>query len=180
MILVNILGGKYMVKLGFGLLLTLGLIFNPLCLAAADLKIGVVDSSDVLEKSSEGKKVQDVLKRKGEELGKTLQKQEQDIGKAMEDFRKQAGVMKEEAKKQRQDELTKRANEFQQKVADADKQMNLLKQKEMEPLLKKLEQAVADVAKENKLEIVLDRRGSGLLYMSPAMDITEKVRGRFR
>jgi len=171
---------SWMAKLGIGLLLSLGLLFSPLWSAAADLKIGVVDSSDIIMKSSEGRKVQDTLKRKGEELGKTLQRQEQEIGRAMEDFRKQAGVMKEEAKKKRQEELSKRASEFQRKVQDADKQMGVLEQKEMEPLLKKLEQAVNDVAKENKLDIVLDKRRSGLLYMNPAMDITEKVRSRFR
>lgn len=168
-----------MAKVGVGLLLTLSLVLSPMWLAAADVKIGVVDSSDILGKSSEGKKVQDTLKRKSEELGKSLQRQEQEIGKAMEDFRKQSAVMKEEAKKQRQEELSKRASEFQRKVADADKQMGLLEQKEMEPLLKKLEQAVNDVAKESKLDIVFDRRRSGLLYMAPALDITDKVRNRF-
>jgi outer membrane protein len=168
-----------MAKVGVGLLLALSLVLSPMWLAAADVKIGVVDSSDILGKSSEGQKVQDTLKRKGEELSKSLQRQEQEIGKAMEDFRKQSAVMKEEAKKQRQEELSKRAGEFQRKVADADKQMALLEQKEMEPLLKKLEQAVNDVAKENKLDIVIDKRRSGLLYMAPALDITDKVRSRF-
>jgi outer membrane protein len=169
-----------MAKLGLGLLLALGLIFNPLWLAAADFKVGVVDSSDILGKSADGKRVQDTLKRKSQELGKTLQRQEQEIGKAMEDFRKQAAVMKEEAKKQRQEELSKRATEFQRRVRDADKQMALLEQKEKEPLLKKLDQAVKDVARENKLDMVLDRRASGLLYLNPSLDITEKVRSRFR
>ena len=168
-----------MAKLGVGLLLTLGLILNPLWSVAADFKVGVVDSSDILGKSSEGKKVQDALKMKSEELGKSLQRQEQEIGKAMEDFRKQAGVMKDEAKKQRQEELSKRASEFQRRVQDADKQMSLLEQKEKEPLLKKLEKAVGDVARENKLDIIFDRRASGLLYMSPALDVTDKVRSHF-
>lgn len=168
-----------MAKLGVGLLLALVFILSPLGLVAADFKVGVVDSNDILGKSTEGKKVQDTLKRKSEELGKSLQKQEQEIGKSMEDFRKQSAVMKEEAKKQRQEELSKRATEFQRKVADADKQMGILEQKEMEPLLKKLEQAVNDVAKENKIDIVLDRRRSGLLYMAPALDITDKVRTKF-
>lgn len=168
-----------MAKLGVGLLLTLSLILSPLWSAAADFKVGVVDSNDILSKSAEGQRVQSTLKRKGEELSKSLQKQEQEIGKMMEDFRKQATVMKEAAKKQRQEELSKRATDFQRKVQDADKQMALLEQKEMEPLLKKLEKAVNEVAKENKLDMVLDKRRSGLLYMAPTLDITDKVRSRF-
>ena len=167
-------------KFGIGILLSLGLIFTPLWSAAADFKVGVVDSTDILTKSPEGKRLQDTLKRKSAELGKTLQRQEKEITRAMENFRKQAGVMKEEAKKKRQQELTKRASDFQRRVQDADKQMGVLEQKEMQPLLKKLERAVNDVAQENKLDMVLDKRRSGLLYIKPTLDITEKVRTRFR
>ncbi len=168
-----------MVRLGVGLLLTLGLVLMPLWAGAADFKIGVVDSSDILGKSAEGKKVQDTLKRKSDDLSRDLQKQDQEIGRMVADFQKQAGVMKEEAKKQRQEELNKRASEFQRRVSDADKQLAQLEQKEMEPVLKKLEQAVNVVAQENKLDMVLDKRRSGLLFLSPSLDITEKVRSRF-
>lgn len=168
-----------MVRLAVGWLLTLGLVLMPLLAGAADFKIGVVDSSDILGKSAEGKKVQDTLKRKSDELGRDLQKQDQEIGRMVADFQKQAGVMKEEAKKQRQEELNKRAGEFQRRVADADKQLAQLEQKEMEPVLKKLEHAVNAVAQENKLDMVMDKRRSGLLFISPSLDITEKVRSRF-
>ncbi|MHB8066378.1 MAG: OmpH/Skp family outer membrane protein [Desulfobaccales bacterium] len=168
-----------MSKLGFGLLLTLGLVLLPLGAMAADTKIGVVDSADILGKSGEGKKIQDTLKRKSDELGRDLQKQDQEIGRLVEEFKKQAPVMKEEARKQRQDELSKRASEFQRRVQDADKQLAQLEAKEKEPLLKKLEQSVNAVAQENKLDLVLDRRLSGMLFFNPSMDITEKVRSRF-
>ena len=167
-------------KLAIGLLLALGLIFSPLWSAAADFKVGVVDSTDILTKSPQGKKMHDLLKRRSEELGKTLQRQEREISKAMDDFRKQAGIMKDEAKKKRQQELSKRASDFQRRVQDADKQMGVLEQKEMKPLLDKLERAVNEVAKENNLDMVLDKRRSGLLYIRSSMDITEKVRTRFR
>jgi Skp family chaperone for outer membrane proteins len=35
------------------------------------------------------------------------------------------------------------------------------------------------VAQEDKLDMVLDKRNSGLLYIAPGMDITEKVRSKF-
>jgi outer membrane protein len=168
-----------MAKLGMGVMLTLVLVLSPLGAGAADFKAGVVDSSDILGKSSEGKKVQDNLTRRREALGKDLQRQEQEIGRMVEDFRKQASVMKEAAKKQRQEELSKRASDFQRKVADADKQLAQLEQREMQPLLGKLKKAVETVAQENKLDMVLDKRSSGLLFITPSLDITEKVRSRF-
>ena len=169
-----------MARLGIGLLLCLGLVFSPFWSAAAEFKVGVVDSNDILTKSPQGKRMQETLKRKSDELGKTLKRQEREITRAMENFRKQAGIMKDEAKKKRQQELSKRATDFQRRVQDADKQMNILEQKEMKPLLDKLERAVNDVAKAERLDMVLDKRRSGLLYIKPGMDITDKVRSRFR
>jgi outer membrane protein len=168
-----------MFRLGVGMLLIAGLVLMPLAAGAADFKIGVVDSSDILGKSADGKKIQDILKRKSDELGRDLQKQDQEIGRMVEDFRKQATLMKEEAKKKRQEELSKRASEFQRRVQDADKQLAQLEQKEKEPLLKKLQDAVNAVAQEEKLDLVLDRRLSGLLFFNNKLDITEKVRSRF-
>jgi outer membrane protein len=168
-----------MVKAAGFLLLTLGVALMPLGAGAADVKIGIVDSSDIMAKSSEAKRVQENLKRRGDELSKDLQRQEQELGRIVEDFRKQSGVMKEDARKQKEADINKRAGEFQRKVQDADKQLAQLEQKEMEPILKKLEQAVNAVAQDSKLDVVFDKRRSGLLFMAPALDITEKVRTRF-
>jgi outer membrane protein len=168
-----------MAKLGMGCILALVLVFSPVWAGAADFKVGIVDSTSILGQSAEGKRVQDNLKRKRDELSKDLQRQDRELGRMMEDFRKQAGVMKEAAKKQRQEELSKRASAFQRKVADADNQLAKLEQKEMSPLLQKLKKAVQTVAQENKLDLVLDKRHSGLLFMNATLDITDKVRSRF-
>src|SRR4030042_665254 len=168
-----------MFKLGIGVLLTLGLVLTPLWAAGADLKVGVVDGMDVVSKSAEGKKVQENLKRKSEELGKPFAQRRQDIGRQVEEFQKQAGVMKEDAKKRKAEELEKKMRELERQGADAEKQMAQYQEKELAPMFQKLEGAVKTVAQENKLDIVLDKRNSGLLYMAPGMDITEKVRSKF-
>ena len=159
-------------------LLVLGLVLTPLA-AWADFKIGVIDGMDIVSKSAEGKKVQDNLKRKSEELGKPFAQRRQDFAKQVEDFQKQAGVMKEDARKRKQEELQKKASELEKQGADAEKQLQQYQEKELAPLFHKLEAAVKTVATENKLDIVLDKRNSGLLYMGPNVDITDKVRSKF-
>jgi outer membrane protein len=130
-------------------------------------------------KSAEGKRVQDNLKRKSEELGRPFAQRRQDFAKQVDDFQKQSSVMKEDAKKRKAEELERKAKELERQGADAEKQLQQYQQKELAPLFQKLETAVNTVAKENKLDLVLDKRNSGLLYMSPGMDITEKVRSKF-
>jgi outer membrane protein len=159
-------------------LVVLGLVLTPL-VAWADFKVGVIDGMDVVSKSADGKRVQDNLKRKSEELGKPFAQRRQDFAKQVEDFQKQAGVMKEDAKKRKAEELEKKAKDLERQGADAEKQLQQFQEKELAPLFQKLEAAVKSVAEENKLDMVLDKRNSGLLYMNPSMDITEKVRSKF-
>ena len=168
-----------MSKLSISLLLTLGLLLIPLGAEAADLKVGIIDSMDIVSKSSEGKKVQENLRKKSEELSRPAEARQRDVARMMEDFQKQASVMKEDARKRKEEEINKKIEELRRQGADAEKQFAQYQEKELGPLFQKLEQAVKAVAQDQKLDIVLDKRNSGLLYMSPSLDVTEKVRSRF-
>jgi len=103
----------------------------------------------------------------------------QDLAKQVEDFQKQSSVMKEDARKRKAEELEKKMQNFQKQGADAEKQLQQFQQKELAPLFQKLEGAVKSVSQENKLDMVLDKRNAGLLFMDPKLDITDKVRSKF-
>jgi len=168
-----------MSKVGVGLLLTAAFILTPLWAAHADLKVGVVDGMDIISNSAEGKRVQESLKKKSEELGRPFAQKRQDLQRQVEEFQKQASLMKEDARKRKAEELEKKMQEFQRQGVDAEKQLAQYQEKELAPLFNKLQSAVNGVAQENKLDLVLDKKNSGLLFMDPKMDITDKVRSRF-
>ena len=102
-----------------------------------------------------------------------------DLAKEVEDFQKQASVMKEDARKRKAEELEKKMQDFQKQGADAEKQLQQFQEQQLAPLFQKLEGAVKAVAQQDKLDMVLDKRNAGLLYMDPKMDITDKVRSKF-
>ena len=168
-----------MSKVGMGLLLTAALLLTPLWAAAAELKIGVVDGMDIVSKSGAGKGVQESIKRKSEELSKPFAQRRQELAKQVEDFQKQASVMKEDARKAKAAELEKKMQDFQKQGADAEKQLQQYQEQQLAPLFQKLEGAVKAVAQQEKLDMVLDKRNAGLLYMDPKLDITDKVRSSF-
>ena len=168
-----------MSKVGVGLLLTAALVLTPLWAAQAEFKVGVVDGMDIVSKSAAGKAVQDSIKRKSEELGKPFAQKRQELAKQVEDFQKQASVMKEDARKTKAAELEKKMQDFQKQGTDAEKQLQQYQEQQLAPLFQKLEGAVKTVATQEKLDMVLDKRNAGLLFMDPKLDITEKVRGSF-
>jgi outer membrane protein len=168
-----------MSKVGVGLLLTAALVLTPMWATAAEFKVGVVDGMDVVSKSADGKRVQDNIKRKSDELGKPFAQKRQELAKQVEEFQKQASMMKEDARKHKAEELEKKMQDFQKQGADAEKQLQQFQEKELAPMFTKLETAVKTVAQQEKLDMVLDKRNAGLLYMDPKLDITDKVRSKF-
>ncbi len=168
-----------MLKVAVSLLLTLGLLLPLGAAGAAELKVGIVDGMDIISKSAEGKKVQDTLKRKSDELSKPLEQRRQEMAKMMADFEKQASVMKEDARKKKEEELNKKMEEMRRQEADAERTFAQFQEKELAPIFHKLEGAVKAVAQDQKLDFVLDKRQSGLMYFNPGLEITEKVRSKF-
>lgn len=168
-----------MSKVGVGFLLIAALVLTPLCAAHAEFKVGVVDGMDIVSNSPQGKQVQESIKRKSEELGKPFAVKRQDLARQVEEFQKQSSLMKEDARKRKAEELEKKMQEFQRQGADAEKQLSTYQQQQLQPLFQKLETAVKAVATEMKLDLVLDKRNSGLLFMDPKLDITNKVRSSF-
>ena len=167
-----------MLKLFVGTLIALTMMFGPLAAVAAELKIGVADPDSILMGSAAGKQVQESIKRKAEELGKPLGTKRQDMGRQMEEFQKQAGMMKEEARKTKGQELEKKAQDFEKQAADAEKQLNQFKQSQLTPLSKKMDVALEQVAKDEKLDMIIDKRM--VLYLgNKALDVNSKVQAAF-
>jgi outer membrane protein len=169
-----------MSKAGMGLLLIAVMGLTPLWAAHAAFKVGVVDGMDIVSKSAEGKRVQEAIKRKSEELGRPFVRKRQNLQQQLQEFQKQASIMKEDARKRKAAELEKKMRDFERQGADAERQLSRYQQQQLAPLFRKLENAVNIVARENQLDLVLDKRNSGLLYVDPKLDITEKVRRAFR
>jgi outer membrane protein len=133
----------------------------------------------VVSKSADGKRVQESIKHKSEELGKPFAQRRQELAQQVQEFQKQASLMKEDVRKRKGEELEKKMQEFQRQGSDAEKQLSQYQEQQLQPLFSKLETAVKAVATEMKLDLVLDKRNAGLLFMDPKLDITDKVRGRF-
>lgn len=166
-----------MIKSVISLLIALIVAFGPLGALATELKIAVVDTNAILTNSAEGKRTQEAIKKKAEDLGRPLGTKRQDLGRQVEEFQKQAGIMKEDARKAKAQELEKKMAEFDKQAADAEKQLQQFRESQLGPLSKKMDQALQQVAQEQKLDLILDK--AVVLISNKALDLTDKVRAKF-
>jgi outer membrane protein len=167
-----------MSKLVISALIVLTMIFGPLTALAAELRIGVVDSNAVVWGSAEGKRAQESIKAKAEELNRPLGVKRQDLARQVEEFQKQASLMQEGARSAKSQELEKKMADFDKQASDADKQLAQYRQSQFAPLSKKLGQALQQLAQEEKLDLILDK-GTILAINNKSLDYTDKVRAIF-
>jgi outer membrane protein len=167
-----------MLRLIVGAAITLTLALGPRAAMAAELKIGVVDPEVIAMDSAEGKRIQDAIKKKYEDLGKPLGAKGQELDRQVQEFQKTAGTMKEDARKRKEEELSKKVQDLQRQKADSEKQLNQFQESQLAPLGKKMEQAIEQVTKDEKLDLVLNKRM--VVYLgNKALDISDKVRAKF-
>ena len=167
-----------MLKLVVSALIALTMLFGPLGALAAEIKIGIVDTNSILMGSAEGKRAQDAIKKKAEDLSKPLGTKRQELGRQVEEFQKQAGVMKEDARKTKAQELEKKMADFDKQAQEADKQLNQYKETQLGPLSRKMDVALEQVAKDEKLDMIIDKRM--VLYLgNKALDVNSKVQAAF-
>jgi len=147
---------------------------------AKDLRIGVVDIEDIINKSPDYKRIESSLKQKSEELGRPLQQKERELSQQLADFQKQAqaGIIKDEARKRKESEFQRQFEDIQKSRDRASRTFQEYYQREMKPLMDKMNRAVEQVATEEDLDVVFPK--AGIFLRNKSLDVTEKVRSRFR
>lgn len=145
--------------------------------AYAEFKVAYVDVQTVVEKSKDGKKLNDELKKEFEKRQKEIEKKKADLDKMNEDIEKKKSVLSEEA-------LQKRSIEFQgevQKVREAMAKSQMEFQKKQnelyEPIIKKLKSIIEKVAKDKGYSMVIrsNQTEQIVLYAAAEHDLTDEV-----
>lgn len=147
---------------------------------AKELRIGVVDHEDIINKSADYKRIESSLKQKSEELNRPLQQKERELSQQLADFQKQAqaGIIKDDVLKKKEAEFQKQIDEIQKSKEKAARTFQDHYQREMKPLMDKLTKAVEQVANEENLDIVFPKQA--IFLRNKSLDVTEKVRSRFQ
>ena len=147
--------------------------------AQAQTKIGVVDADQVIYESAKGKaflkELETFAKQKDDQMkqivteAQTLQKEYQSkLASLSEDKRV---------------EMEKQLSDYQIRVKrmqdDAKREFGMKQQEGFERFRRILQPIVETMAKERALDIVFSRAQSGIVYLSPAVDLTPEVVKKF-
>lgn len=143
--------------------------------AQEPMKIGVVNSQEVLEKSQEGKRVTSQLEAKNKTLQEDLARMDDKIRELETRLNTQRLTLSQEALSNLASDLDKQRTERTRFVEDSRRELNDLTNRLFARLQNELRPIIAEVGKEKNLDMIFDVGGSGIIYFNPAVDLTAEV-----
>jgi outer membrane protein len=147
--------------------------------AQQPMKVGVVNSMDVLAKSQEGKKVTAQIEAKNKTLQDDLARLDEKIRELETKLNTQSLTLSQEAANNLVSDLDKRRTERTRFVEDSRREMSDLQSRLFQKLQNELRPIIEELGKEKNLDLIFDVGNSGIIYFSPAVDLTAEVIQRY-
>ena len=142
-------------------------------------KIGVIDLQKIIDKSNVGKRSSVEIKSQGKKMEQILKKK----GAEIEDLRKaldqKALVMSNEAREGKEQELRVKIDDLkslQRRYQEVLRDLNINLSKE---ITKDVFEIVEGIGKQGGYSLIIDRRAGGVVYAPNAIEITDKVIERY-
>ena len=161
----------------FKIVLLLGfVIFSINSNAQTKLKLGHVDSEELLKSMPERDSALAKLKDYSKALETQFQSMQSELETKYNDFVANQATYSDLIKQMKQKELEdlqKRIQDFQQ---SAQEDVQKKEQELLKPIIDKAKKAIEDVAKENGYNYIFDRGLQVLLYADPTEDVTALVK----
>lgn len=141
--------------------------------AADNLKIGVVDVQEMMQKIPQVTAMQKQLQSKFKPQTKKITAMQRQLQADLTKFNKNRSVMKNTDKKKMQKKIVDEQNKLRTIQIDFQKQAMNAQKKAMQSILSDVEAAVKKIAKDQNLNLVLTK--ASIAYNDDDMDITDKV-----
>jgi outer membrane protein len=142
-------------------------------IAAAEMKLAVLNIQDVLTKSSAGLAAKDKIEKRMKDLKASLDSDKQQLISFQDEMKKKASVWSEDKKQEQLLEFQKKRRDLEAKQDNANLEMKNLQDRYLAPIMKELENIVRDVAKSKGYALVLP--SNAVLYFDNSVDLTADV-----
>lgn len=173
------LGGR----LVWGLLLSLAVAAAVPGRAAAELKVGFIDSDRIFADYRKTQEAQESFNREVQDLSKTAREKKNEIDDLQRKLDQQ-GPMLSEAKKDEQNQLLqKKISEYEAFVQTnwgPNGRITKLNEEYLKPIIDRVHAIVADIGTDEAFSLILDAADGNVVYGDKSLDLTDRVLSELR
>lgn len=143
------------------------------CTQAADVKIGIIDTQEVMKESKAARKARTLLMDELNEKRSVFSRKQDEVRLLEEEIKIKGDGMTESQRREKNDQLAREVKNLQRLKTDLEEELN----KKNVDLTQKILQEVSDVVKEfmkkEKYTLILEKKS--VVSSDEAIDITERI-----
>ena len=139
--------------------------------AAAEVRVGFVNSDRVMKEAPPAKKAQQKLEKEFEKRDQELQRLAKQLQGMQESFEKNGMTMAEGERRNKEREFNELNRDFQRKQREFREDLNQRRNEELAGVLERANKTIRQIAEAEKYDIIFQEA----VYASPRIDITDKV-----
>jgi outer membrane protein len=148
--------------------------------AAAQIKIGFVNSQKILAEAPGVQQVQQTLQAEMTRLRAPLDSMEQRLNAANTAFQQQQATLTPAAREQRQNELQQQFAAYQARGQQLQEQAQQRQQQLVQPVMTQINAAIEALRREGGFTMIVDSSQGGIVTVDPTLDLTDRVLQRMR
>lgn len=145
--------------------------------AAAEVKIGVVNVARIMEQAPQAEAASKQLEKRFSQRDAALGAERDAIRKLEEQLQRDGDIMAPGKRAELEKEVRERGREFKRSYDNFKEDVNIARNEELAKLQKQVLQAIAEIAEREQYDLIVTEN---VVYASKRVDLTEKVLGRLK
>jgi len=153
---------------------------HPATGEAQSLKIGYIDSQQILQEAPGAAAAREQLQQELSQMQTEVQQMGEQLQQAISDFEQQQLTLSDDARQARQEELIQRQQEYQQRLQELEQQAAQRQQELVQPVMNRVNAVIEEIRREGSYTMIFDAAAQGIVAADPGFDLTPEVIRRLR
>ncbi|NJD20011.1 MAG: OmpH family outer membrane protein [Gemmatimonadetes bacterium] len=142
---------------------------------AQTLKIGYINSQEILDKAPGAKEAQQAYERDMQGFTTEAQQLQDEQQRMQQQLAQQELTLSPEAKRNRQQQIQQKAQEAQPRMAEMDQIAARRRAELVQPVMDKITAVIEKMREEGSYSLILDVAAGSIIAADPALDLTAEV-----
>lgn len=152
-----------------------GLLLIAGTVGAADLKIGYIDLQKAINQSAEGKSAKEQISQKVQAYEGQVEQRKLALQKAKEELDKQALLLSDDARAAKERDYQQQIKDYQRFAKDIQEELQQTDVDLTRKILVEVLKVAEELGAKENFTVILEKTESSLVYVDPAIDLTERV-----
>jgi len=161
---------KYLIMMQFILILC--------CTLTAEVRIGYIDSNEIMNNNEDVKQIQISLEKEQRRLQSDMENLIRQIDSLKQDYERQRLLMSDSRKKEKEQEIIRmdqKAQQFQIEKFGPEGEIYKMQNQLLKPVLAKIDAAIQAVGKKQEYDYIFDAAAGAIVYALDANNVTQDV-----